>query len=236
MVDGEAACEGRRRSPPGDLDQQVGEVEVPVEGELLAPALRVGLVDRRQLCQDLAERVCWRKRPRLEKGLEEEGRFRFYRVRCTCDATCVEEGAAEVLEISGNHEENVEQDRGIARMEWHIGKAQQRVAEGLWLPVLGDSTIAIAQHHSQFGDETVAEDGRNEGIVLVEDVERIVAHVLGKPLRPHLSLRRASDRRQLVQIAVSLIYNPLARSRRRKTTTFSSTWSDCSIRSINSRI
>lgn len=77
VVDGEAACEGEGTNAPSDLDQQVGEVEVPVEGELLAPALRVGLVDRRQLCQDMAERVCWRKRPRLEKGLEEEGRFRF---------------------------------------------------------------------------------------------------------------------------------------------------------------
>lgn len=75
VVDGEAAREGEGTNTPGDLDQKVGEVQVPVEGELLAPALRVGLVDRRQLRQDLVERVCWRKRPRLEKGLEEEGRF-----------------------------------------------------------------------------------------------------------------------------------------------------------------
>lgn len=115
-------------------------------------------------------------------------------MRCACDATRVEEGAAEVLEVGGDHKENVEQDRSIVRVKWHVGQAQQRVAEGLRLPVLGDPTIAIAQHHSQFGDETVAEDGCNEGIVLVEDVERIVAHVLGKPLRPHLSLRRARNR------------------------------------------
>lgn len=36
-------------------------------------------------------------------------------------ATCVEEGAAKVLEVGGDHEENVEQDGRIVRVKMGIG-------------------------------------------------------------------------------------------------------------------
>ena len=57
VVHGETVYERERTTKPGDFDKQIGEVEVPVEGELLPPALRVRLVDRHQLCQDLAKGV-----------------------------------------------------------------------------------------------------------------------------------------------------------------------------------
>ena len=72
VVYGKTSDESGSEQRRSDLDEEVRQVQVPVEGELLLPALRVVLVDARQLGQDLVKRVRRGKHAGLEKGVEEE--------------------------------------------------------------------------------------------------------------------------------------------------------------------
>lgn len=98
--------------------------------------------------------------------------------------TGVEEGVAKTLQICDDDKQDVEQNWRIVGVESRLRQAQKGVTERLRLPVLRDATITRCPNRVHFRNKTVAQDGCNEGVVVRQHFQGVIAHVLREPLVP----------------------------------------------------